>query len=67
MKDDAERVAVTLTHRADPMAHVNPVVAVTLGWLILGEHLTPRVFVAGGVILAGVAMIVSAGGPQRQE
>jgi drug/metabolite transporter (DMT)-like permease len=48
-------------------AYVNPVVAVTLGWLILSEKLTSRVFLAGGVILAGVAMIVSAGGPQRDQ
>jgi drug/metabolite transporter (DMT)-like permease len=48
-------------------AYVNPMVAVTLGWLVLGETLSPRVFLAGGVILASVAMIVSAGGPQREE
>jgi drug/metabolite transporter (DMT)-like permease len=48
-------------------AYVNPMVAVTLGWLVLGESLTPRVFLAGGVILASVAMIVSVGGPQREE
>jgi hypothetical protein len=27
MKDDAERVTVTLTHRADSVAQVNPIVA----------------------------------------
>ena len=48
-------------------AYVNPLVAVTLGWLILNERLTPRVFLAGGVILVGVAMIVSAGGAGREE
>jgi hypothetical protein len=40
MKDDAERVAVTLAHRADPMAQVNPVVAAgSPDWTAVhGEH-----------------------------
>jgi O-acetylserine/cysteine efflux transporter len=37
---------------------VNPVVAVFLGWLLLGETIGPREIVAGGVIVAGVALIV---------
>jgi drug/metabolite transporter (DMT)-like permease len=48
-------------------AYVNPVVAVSLGSLVLHETLTPRVFVAGGVVLASVAMIVSAGGARRED
>lgn len=48
-------------------AYVNPVVAVTLGSLILHETLTPRVFVAGGIILVSVALIVSAGGARRED
>ncbi len=48
-------------------AYVNPVVAVSLGWLVLNETVTPRVFVAGGVILASVALIVSAGGARRED
>jgi drug/metabolite transporter (DMT)-like permease len=43
-------------------AYVNPIVAVTLGWLVLGEPLTARLFVAGGIVLTSVALIVSAGG-----
>jgi drug/metabolite transporter (DMT)-like permease len=39
-------------------AFVNPVVAVLLGWLLLGEHIGTREIVAGGVIVAGVALIV---------
>lgn len=42
-------------------AYVNPVVAVALGWAILGEQVTFQTFLAGGVILASVALIVSAG------
>ncbi|MFO1476094.1 MAG: EamA family transporter [Verrucomicrobiota bacterium] len=37
-------------------AYVNPVIAVLLGALILGEPLTARVFVAAALILAGVVV-----------
>jgi drug/metabolite transporter (DMT)-like permease len=47
-------------------AYVNPIVAVTLGWLVLGEPLTARLFVSGAIVLASVALIVSAGGATRQ-
>jgi drug/metabolite transporter (DMT)-like permease len=42
-------------------AYVNPVVAVTLGWLFLDEPITGRLLVAAAVILGSVALIVSAG------
>jgi drug/metabolite transporter (DMT)-like permease len=49
-------------------AYVNPVVAVTLGWLVLAEPITGRLLVAAVIILGSVALIVSSGGPtQRQE
>ncbi len=48
-------------------AYVNPVVAVFLGWLILGERVTVRSFVAGGIIVAAVALIISAGGARRED
>jgi drug/metabolite transporter (DMT)-like permease len=48
-------------------AYVNPVVAVSLGALVLGEAVTPRVFIAGGIILVSVALIVSAGGARRED
>jgi drug/metabolite transporter (DMT)-like permease len=41
-------------------AFVNPVVAVFLGWLILGEQIGPRELVAGAVIVVGVGLIVAA-------
>jgi drug/metabolite transporter (DMT)-like permease len=41
-------------------AYVNPVVAVFLGWLVLGEAITARTLLAGGVIVVAVALIVSA-------
>jgi len=39
---------------------VNPVVAVLLGHAILGESIGVRTFVAGGIIVASVALIISA-------
>jgi drug/metabolite transporter (DMT)-like permease len=48
-------------------AYVNPVVAVFLGWLILGERVTLRTVVAGVVIVAAVALIISAGGTARGD
>jgi drug/metabolite transporter (DMT)-like permease len=41
-------------------AYVNPVVAVILGAIFLGEAITLRTVVAGGIILAAVALIVIA-------
>jgi drug/metabolite transporter (DMT)-like permease len=40
-------------------AYVNPVVAVLLGWLILGEPVTGGVVLGGSIIVAGVALVVS--------
>jgi drug/metabolite transporter (DMT)-like permease len=41
-------------------AYVNPVVAVFLGWAVLSEAVTGRTLVASGIILAAVALIVTA-------
>ena len=41
-------------------AYVNPIIAVLLGWLILGEHLDWRVVLATTVILLGVVLVQSA-------
>jgi len=41
-------------------AYVNPIVAVILGAIIAGEVLTPRIVIAGSIILAAVALIVVA-------
>ncbi len=42
-------------------AYVNPIVAVALGWLILGEDITAQMVVAGAAVLVSVAVIVRAG------
>jgi drug/metabolite transporter (DMT)-like permease len=38
-------------------AYVNPVVALLLGWALMGEPLSPRTFIAAGIILSAVMMI----------
>jgi drug/metabolite transporter (DMT)-like permease len=43
-------------------AYVNPIVAVMLGAIVLSEPIEPRTVVAGGVIVAAVALIVTARG-----
>lgn len=45
---------------ASTYAYVNPAVAVVLGWAVLGEVLDARTFLATGVIVVAVAIIVSA-------
>lgn len=43
---------------AGTYAFVNPVVAVLLGWWLLGERLDARIAIGATVIAAGVALIV---------
>ncbi len=44
---------------ANTFSYVGPVIAVFLGWLVLSEALTGTMLIAMGVILGGVALIVS--------
>lgn len=55
--------------RVTTYAYVNPVVAVILGAIVLGEPITPRTIVAGGIIVVAVALIVTARGrlPARRR
>ena len=46
-------------------AYVNPVVAVFLGWWLMHEQLTTRLFVAAGIIIASVAVITAFSKPSR--
>jgi drug/metabolite transporter (DMT)-like permease len=41
-------------------AFVNPIIAVFLGWLLLHETVGPVQLGAGGIIVAGVALIIVA-------
>jgi drug/metabolite transporter (DMT)-like permease len=43
--------------RVSTYAYVNPIVAVILGWAVLGEPLTPRIAVAAVIIIGAVAII----------
>jgi drug/metabolite transporter (DMT)-like permease len=47
-------------------AYVNPIVAVILGAIVLGEPIEPRTVVAGSVIVFAVALIVTARGRMQR-
>jgi len=47
-------------------AYVNPVVAVFLGWLILGEAVTVPLVVGGGIVVLAVAIVITAERPRRK-
>ena len=40
-------------------AYVNPVVAVALGWLLLGERLTLTTMLGGAVVLVSVVLLLT--------
>jgi drug/metabolite transporter (DMT)-like permease len=48
-------------------AYVNPVVAVVLGALILGEQVSWPILIGGGVVVAGVGLVVSVERPRRRR
>ena len=48
---------VTTPSKVATSSFVNPLVAVALGWLLLGEPITLRTVVAAGIIIGGVVMI----------
>ena len=48
--------------RVATYAYVNPIVAVVLGWALVGEPMSPRTLVAAAVIVAAVVLIVTARG-----
>ena len=58
---------VTTASRVSTYAYVNPIVAVFLGWALAGEALTPRVFLAAGVIVGAVALIIRHGGEETPQ
>ncbi len=49
---------VSSPSRVSTYAYVNPVVAVFLGWLLLGEELSLHTVVSAAVLLTGVAIVV---------
>jgi drug/metabolite transporter (DMT)-like permease len=58
---------VARTSLVSTYSYVNPVVAVFLGWFVLREPITVQILVAAAVILASVALIVSAAGAARDR
>ena len=55
-------VQTTTPARVGTYAYVNPVVAVWLGVAFGGEAIGPRMLLAGAIIIAGVALIITARG-----
>lgn len=48
-------------------AYVNPVVAVALGALLLGEQITPVTVAGGAIVVAGVALLLTQRGREQPE
>ncbi len=51
--------------RVSTYAYVNPVIAVALGWGLLGERIAPTTLVGAGIIVTSVAFIVRSTRPAR--
>lgn len=51
---------VTAPSRVATYAYVNPMIALLLGWGFGGETMSPRVFIAAGVIVFAVVLIITA-------
>jgi drug/metabolite transporter (DMT)-like permease len=58
---------VARTSLVSTYAYVNPAIAVALGAVVLDESIGARTILAGTVILAAVALIISAGGAARDD
>ena len=52
--------------RVATYAYINPVIAVFLGWALVGESLSPRMIVAAAVILAAVVLVITAPHPPEE-
>jgi drug/metabolite transporter (DMT)-like permease len=48
-------------------AYVNPVVAIALGWLILGESISPLMLLGAAVIVASVALVIRIESSPRED
>jgi drug/metabolite transporter (DMT)-like permease len=48
---------VTTPQKVSTSAFVNPLVAVALGWLVLGESISPRTLLAAAIIVGAVVLI----------
>jgi drug/metabolite transporter (DMT)-like permease len=59
-----QRVAIA---RVSTYAYVNPVIAVALGWGLLGERIAPTTLVGAAIIVTSVAFIVRSTRPARAD
>ena len=57
----------TTPARVSTYAYVNPPIAVVLGWGLAGESISPRILLAGAVIVASVAMILRPASTRRSR
>lgn len=48
------------TSKVSTYAYVNPVVAVFLGWLVLGEHIDSYIVAGSAIVIASVILVTSA-------
>jgi drug/metabolite transporter (DMT)-like permease len=46
---------------------VNPVVALFLGWLLIGESINLRTIIAAAVILTAVLLVITAPHPREHQ
>ena len=51
------------THKVATYAYVNPIVAVFLGWLILGEKITPLMVGGSAIVVVSVVLVTGARTP----
>lgn len=58
---------VSTPAKVSTYAYVNPVVAIFLGWAVVGEPLSPRVLVATVIVVTAVLLITSAKQKQTGE
>jgi drug/metabolite transporter (DMT)-like permease len=50
MKEDPRKVATC--------TYINPIIAMTLGWMLNGEIITTQSFIAAGILISGVVFII---------
>ena len=58
-------LGATTPARVSTYAYVNPVVAMFLGWAVLGEAVTLKTFAAASIIVAAVALIIRHGASRQ--
>jgi len=55
------------TPKVATYAYVNPIVAMFLGWLIMGERITPYIMAGAVVVLASIVLVTGAKSHQVQD